>query len=110
MDCGPPNSANPPKTSWHLDKTFNISHILATISIAGSFFAYANSMDKRIVVLEEKLQAQAYLIHNNNAEMQRQILQTRKDTQELFSDVKTEMRLLRGEILQVVSGNGERKK
>ena len=37
---------------WHLDKRVNVSHILGTILIAGSLFTYANSIDKRVTVLE----------------------------------------------------------
>ena len=29
---------------WHIDKTLNISHLLATFVIAGSLFAYASHM------------------------------------------------------------------
>ena len=36
------------RRSWHLDKTLNISHILTTLVIAGSLFAYAGGMDKRV--------------------------------------------------------------
>ena len=49
----------PDRRHWHLDKTLNVSHLLTTLVIAGSLFAYANNMDRRVAILEEKMQAQA---------------------------------------------------
>lgn len=76
---------------WHLDKTLNVSHLLTTAIIAGSLFAYANNMDKRVAVLEEKMQAQA--IQNQ---------QSAADVKELATDVKHELRLLRQELLSMM--------
>ena len=45
---------------WHLDKTLNVSHLLTTVVIAGSLFAYANNMDRRVAILEEKMQSDEY--------------------------------------------------
>ena len=45
----------PDRRHWHLDKTLNISHLLTTLVIAGSLFAYANNMDRRVAILEEKM-------------------------------------------------------
>ena len=55
--------------------------------IAGSLFAYANNMDRRVAILEEKMQVQA-------AENQR----SQTEVKELASDVKHELRLLRTEL------------
>ena len=76
---------------WHLDKTLNVSHLLTTVVIAGSLFAYANNMDRRVAVLEEKMQSQA--IQNQ---------QSAADVKELASDVKHELRLLRQELLSMM--------
>ena len=40
---------------WHLDKTLNVSHLLTTVVIAGSLFAYANNMDRRVAILVQPL-------------------------------------------------------
>lgn len=82
---------------WHLDKTLNVSHLLTTVVIAGSLFAYANNMDKRVAVLEEKMQAQA--VQNQ---------QSAADVKELATDVKHELRLLRTELLRLMSEKGDK--
>lgn len=81
----------PDRRHWHLDKTLNVSHLLTTLVIAGSLFAYANNMDRRVAVLEEKMQAQA--IQNQ---------QSAADVKELATDVKHELRLLRQELLSMM--------
>ena len=90
------NSAHTPvepdRRRWHLDKTLNVSHLLTTLVIAGSLFAYANNMDRRVAILEEKMQVQA-------ADNQR----TQTEVKELASDVKHELRLLRTELLRLMA-------
>lgn len=87
------------RRGWHLDKTLNITHLLTTLVIAGSLFSYANNMDRRVAVLEEKMQAQA-------AQNQR----STEEVRELATDVKHELRLLRTELMQVVRSkpNGDK--
>lgn len=72
---------------WHIDKTLNISHLLATIAIAGSLFAYASHMDRRVTMLEERLAATTQA-HS----------ESRNDVRDLASDLKTEIRALRADI------------
>lgn len=76
---------------WHLDKTLNVSHLLTTLVIAGSLFAYANNMDRRVAILEEKMQTQ--VVQNQQAAA---------DVKELATDVKHELRLLRQELLSMM--------
>ena len=76
---------------WHLDKTLNITHLLATISVVGSLFAFANSMDRRVAILEEKMQMQSQQNQRSNDEIR-----------DLAADVKDEIRLLRTELMQVM--------
>lgn len=82
----------PDRRHWRLDKTLNVSHILTTLVIAGSLFAYASNMDRRVAILEEKMQVQA-------AENQR----GQAEVKELASDVKQELRLLRTELLRLMA-------
>lgn len=79
---------------WHLDKTLNLSHLLTTVAIAGSLFAYASGMDKRVVVLEEKMQAQA--VTNR---------QTGEAVRDLATEMKHELRQMNGLLLQLVREN-----
>ena len=88
----------PDRRHWHLDKTLNVSHLLTTIVVAGSLFAYANNMDKRVAILEEKMQTQA--TENKRAS---------EEVKELATDVKHELRALRTELLRLMqSKNGEK--
>ena len=77
---------------WHLDKTLNVSHLLTTVVIAGSLFAYANNMDRRVAILEEKMQVQAQENMRSGAEVR-----------ELAADVKHELRLLRTELMRLMA-------
>ena len=83
--------SEPDRRHWHLDKTLNVSHLLTTVVIAGSLFAYANNMDRRVAILEEKMLAQA--VQNQ---------QSAADVKELAADVKHELRLLRQELLSMM--------
>ena len=80
----------PDRRHWHLDKTLNVSHLLTTLLIAGSLFAYANNMDRRVAILEEKMHTQA---------MQNQ--RSAADVKELASEVKHELRMLRQELMSM---------
>lgn len=40
-----------------VDSLFGWGHILATLTLAGTILSWANSMDKRVVVSETKIQA-----------------------------------------------------
>lgn len=90
------NSAHTPvepdRRHWHLDKTLNVSHLLTTVVIAGSLFAYANNMDRRVAILEEKMQVQAQENMRSGAEVR-----------ELAADVKHELRLLRTELMRLMA-------
>ena len=77
---------------WRLDKTLNVSHLLTTVVIATSLFAYANNMDRRVAILEEKMQVQAQENMRSGAEVR-----------ELAADVKHELRLLRTELMRLMA-------
>lgn len=77
---------------WHLDKTLSVSHLLTTLVIAGSLFAYANNMDRRVAILEEKMQVQEQENSRSAAEVR-----------ELAADVKHELRLLRTELMRMMT-------
>ena len=86
------SSVEPDRRHWHLDKTLNVSHLLTTVVIAGSLFAYANNMDRRVAILEEKMQVQAQENMRSGAEVR-----------ELAADVKHELRLLRTELMRLMA-------
>ena len=85
-------TTEPDRRHWHLDKTLNISHLLTTLVIAGSLFAYASNMDRRVAILEEKM-------HVQSVENQR----SASEVKDLAREVKDELRLLRQELLRLVA-------
>lgn len=103
MNMNPRGSADPTfdgrgtdRRHWHLDKTLNISHLLTTAVIAGSLFAYAGGMDKRVAVLEEKMQAQAMTNQQNGQEIR-----------DLAQDVKQELRSMRELLMKIIQERRE---
>jgi hypothetical protein len=84
----------PDRRGWHVDKTLNVSHLFTTLVIAGSLFAYAGSMDKRVAILEEKMRAQVDVSDR-----------VQQDIKDLTNDIKYELRLLRAELAQQKAGD-----
>jgi hypothetical protein len=74
-------------SKWHLDKRVNISHIVATVILAGSIFKWGSGIENRIAVLESQKQQEA--------EYFQQQLQSLRD------DSLRNSELLRGEISRV---------
>lgn len=87
MDQQQPKNIDP----WHLDKTVNLSHLLTTLVIAGSLFAYASGMDKRVAVLESQITTQ-----------KQQTERAQQDVRELVNDVKFEVRALRADVIKQI--------
>lgn len=71
-------------SKWHLDKRVNISHIVATVILAGSIFKWGSGIENRIAVLEAQKQQESEYI-------QQQIQGIREDS-------LRNSELLRGEI------------
>lgn len=76
---------------WRLDKTLNAGHLLTTIALAMGLLAYANGMDKRVAVLEEKSATQA-----------RTNEQTSATVRDLAQDMKQELRSIRDLLMQMM--------
>ena len=64
---------------WSLDMRINVGHLLTTAVMAASVFAWGNSMDKRVAVLEEKAQAQAVTDSRQDQAAQAAVLLLRAD-------------------------------
>ncbi len=43
---------------WTLDKRLNVGHLLTTVALAASIFAWGAAIERRTAVLEEKARAQ----------------------------------------------------
>lgn len=67
--------------SWHLSKSINIGHILTTIAVVLSAFAYINAFDKRLAETELKV------VYLREAQDQQTVR-----TDEKFRDIKTDLK------------------
>lgn len=76
---------------WHFEKTVNISHIIATVTIAVSLISYVLTVDQRITRLESQLAMQTQITTAFS-----------EDVKGLAADVRNELRLLRGELIQYI--------
>ncbi len=84
------------KEHFHMDRTFNIGHILTTVTLAVSAMMYVTTMDKRMAVLEAKALAQADVI-----------VQLQQSQREGTREVRDEIRGLRSELMDVLRKRGE---
>ena len=64
---------------WSLDMRINVGHLLTTAVMAASVFAWGNSMDRRVAVLEEKAQAQLVTDTKQDQAAQAAVLLLRAD-------------------------------
>lgn len=46
------------RRGWHLDKTVGVTHLITTLTIVVSVLAWANTIDKRITLIEAEAQHQ----------------------------------------------------
>ena len=84
------------KEHFHMDRTFNIGHVLTTITLVVTALVYVTTMDKRMAVLEAKTVAQADVIV--------QLQQAQRDG---TREVRDEIRGLRGELMDVLRKRGD---
>lgn len=85
------------RRGWHLDKTVSISHLITTLTIAGSVFVWASNMEQRIVVLETRMENASVVATD-----------TQRDVRELAQVVRDEIRMLRMEVRDAVKLPGGR--
>lgn len=83
------------RRGWHLDKTVSISHLMTTLTIAGSVFIWASKMEQRIVVLETRMENSTVVAAD-----------TQRDVRELAQVVRDEIRMLRMEVRDAVRPQG----
>lgn len=75
-------------TGWHVDKTISITHILTTITIAGSAFVWAGKQDNRITRLEEREKTQAEVDRRQDESRTNDMQYIRDAVREIRSDIK----------------------
>ena len=84
MENGDRRYAGPDRRGWHVDRTFNISHIVSVIVLLGTVVGYTGSVEKRVLVLEERL-----------SELTKKFELNQESARELVKDIRDELRAIR---------------
>jgi Tfp pilus assembly protein PilO len=79
---------------WHLDKRVNISHIVATLMLAVSVFAWAGALDRRVAVIE----AQVSQTEKDNQRQDQQSTEALRLMRDEMRDLRSEIRGLRQDL------------
>lgn len=75
------NSA--PRRGWRLDRTVGITHLITTFTIAAGVLAWANTIDKRITLVEAEMQHQRATDERQDAVMRESIAMIRDTLREM---------------------------
>lgn len=94
ITTGSSNSWGAERRNWHLDKTISVGHLLSTVVIAASVFAWASAVDRRV---EQNTQSIDYIKLQQNQEAKR-LSKLRDDVQEMINRIEKRLDLSRTEI------------
>lgn len=72
-----------PRGGWHLDKTVGITHLITTFTIAAGVLGWANTIDKRITLVEAEMQHQRQTDDRQDAVMRESIAMIRDSLREM---------------------------
>lgn len=89
-----PHSWGNERRNWHLDKTISIGHLLSTIIIAGSVFAWASAVDRRV---DKNTQSIDYLKLQQIQESAR-LSKIREESQNMVNKIEERLDLSRSEL------------
>ena len=81
--AAPRNPDERDDSNWHLDKKVNVSHIIATLMLAGAIFAWGSKIEQRIALVEASAARQEQVDVAQNAEARRYAAEMRDDIREL---------------------------
>lgn len=70
-------------TAWHLDKKVNISHILATLTLAVAIFTWGSKIEQRIALVEASAVRQQAVDQAQDQEFRRSVVEMREDIRDL---------------------------
>ena len=68
---------------WHLDKKVNLSHMIATLMLAGAIFTWGSRIEQRIALVEASATRQAHVDQAQDQEFRRYVVEMREDIREL---------------------------
>jgi len=69
--------------AWHLDKKVNISHIIATLTLAGAIFAWGSKIEQRVALVESAAVRQQAIDQAQDQEFRRYVVEMRDDIRDL---------------------------
>ena len=70
-------------TAWHLDKKVNLSHIVATLTLAAAMFTWGSKIEQRIALVEASSTRQAQVDQAQDQEFRRYVVEMRADIREM---------------------------
>ena len=70
-------------SAWHLDKKVNLSHIVATLTLAAAIFMWGSKTEQRIALVEASSTRQAQVDQAQDQEFRRSVVEMREDIREL---------------------------
>ena len=56
---------------WHLKREIQLTHVISTIVLVGTVFAYVNKIDQRLTVVEVQLIAQRQAMEVRREQLER---------------------------------------
>jgi hypothetical protein len=75
------------RREWHLEKGVNVSHIIATLTLAVSAFAWANSIDKQVAITRE----QVNYLQKSQAEAQANMVYFKTEIKQDLRDISSKL-------------------
>lgn len=73
----------PDDSAWHLDKKVNVSHILATLTLASAIFMWGSKIEQRIALVEASAVRQQAIDQAQDQEFRRYVVEMREDVREM---------------------------
>lgn len=66
-----------------MDKKVNISHILATLTLAAAIFTWGSKIEQRVALVESSTARQAQVDQAQDQEFRRYVVEMREDVREM---------------------------
>ena len=66
-----------------MDKKVNISHILATLTLAAAIFTWGSKIEQRVALVESSTARQAQVDQAQDQEFRRSVVEMREDVREM---------------------------
>lgn len=76
-----PNQQPPNPRRFHFDATINLGHILTTVTLIVSLFAWGSAIDKRLAIVEERERALAHADSVQAEQFQNAVILLRNELQ-----------------------------